>query len=69
MMPDMYGLTLLEELKKDRFLSKIPVIMQTGTSDEKELDKCYKLGAISHIAKPYEKKMLLETISKILSEN
>lgn len=66
MMPDIYGLKLLEEFKKDTLLANIPVIMQSGTSDEKELDKCYKMGAISHISKPYEKKIVLEIINKIL---
>jgi CheY-like chemotaxis protein len=66
MMPDIYGLNVLESLKRDPNLSDIPVILQSGTSDYKEIDKAYKMGVVACIPKPYEKKIILELISKAL---
>jgi two-component system sensor histidine kinase ChiS len=66
MIPNMYGLNVLSELKSDPMLAKIPVILQSGTSDEREIDKAYKMGIISYVAKPYEKKIILELLLEIL---
>jgi CheY-like chemotaxis protein len=53
MMPDMYGLTVLEHLKGNSKLKDIPVVLQTGSEDQNEINKAYKLGIIGHMHKPY----------------
>jgi len=55
MMPDMYGLDLLKKLKKNPATKHIPVIIQSGLSDAKELKKSLKAGAVGFIKKPYNK--------------
>jgi signal transduction histidine kinase/Na+/proline symporter/CheY-like chemotaxis protein len=49
MMPDMYGLSVLEHLKGSRKLQDIPVVLQTGSEDQNEINKAYKLGIIGHM--------------------
>jgi two-component system sensor histidine kinase ChiS len=66
MMPDMYGLNLLNEIKNDPKLSNIPVILQTGSSDEEEIIKAFDKGIFCFIRKPYKKQVLLNKIEKAL---
>jgi CheY-like chemotaxis protein len=58
MLPDLYGLEVLEYIKKSKDFSKIPVIIQTGINDKGEIDKAYKLGASAVLFKPYNKEQL-----------
>ena len=52
LMPDMDGFEVLKFLKEDPVLKHIPVIV--CTSEKSEEVKCFKLGAIDFIAKPYD---------------
>lgn len=65
MMPDKYGINCLQEIKKDPDLRNIPVIIQTGVSDEEEILKAFELGATSFIKKPYNKSLVLLEIEKV----
>jgi CheY-like chemotaxis protein len=53
-MPKVDGFEVLEKLKKDEKLKKIPVIMLTTTDSQKEIDRSYQLGANSYITKPVD---------------
>lgn len=66
MMPEINGLALLEIIKQDDYLRKIPVILQTGIVSEVEIEKAYALGIISVLRKPYTQPMLLREIDKAL---
>jgi two-component system sensor histidine kinase ChiS len=68
MMPDMYGLKVLEEIKKDPILEKIPVILQTAIFDNTEIEKAQNLGIKLHLRKPYQKDELLASVGKSLGE-
>lgn len=67
MMPDMYGLNVLAEIKKHIYLDKIPVMLQTGSSDEGEILKAFNMGLSCFIRKPYKKKKVLEEIEKAIN--
>jgi len=67
MMPDMYGLDVLKAIKAEKKYSRIPVILQTGTSEQKELDKAKELGSDGYIKKPYIKDSVLLEIAKKLA--
>ncbi|MEK6734650.1 MAG: ATP-binding protein [Pseudomonadota bacterium] len=69
MMPDLDGLAILKEIKKDSKLKNIPVIIQSGASDQNLIDNALKLGISSFIKKPYDRETLLESIRKSLIEN
>jgi two-component system, sensor histidine kinase ChiS len=66
MMPDMYGLNLLKKIKSDKNLADIPIILQTGSSDENEIVKALDMGIVCFIRKPYKKKDILDEIESTL---
>jgi len=53
-MPGTDGQEVLEEIKKDSELKKIPVIVLTTSSDGRDIDGCYEFGANSYIQKPVD---------------
>ena len=66
MMPEITGLALLEIIKQDAYLKKIPVILQTGVVSEVEIEKACALGIVSVLRKPYTQPMLLREIARAL---
>jgi CheY-like chemotaxis protein len=56
-MPKVDGVQVLEKIKADPELRKLPVIMITTTDDPREVENCHDLGCSSYITKPidYEK--------------
>lgn len=53
-LPDMSGTSILEHLKSDPHLRRFPVIVLTTTDDEREIQRCYDLGANVYITKPVD---------------
>lgn len=53
-LPDMSGTAILEHLKSDPELRRFPVIVLTTTDDEREVQRCYDLGANVYITKPVD---------------
>jgi DNA-binding response OmpR family regulator len=51
-MPRLDGFSLLEEIRSDRALRHLPVIMLTGHDDIGSIDRAYQLGANSFATKP-----------------
>lgn len=69
MMPDMYGINVLEKLKSSPRLSSIPVIIQSGTSDEQEIIKAMEKGAIAFLRKPYQKSRIFNMLESIFQKD
>jgi CheY-like chemotaxis protein len=53
-MPRLNGTEVLERLKGDEVLARIPVFVLTTTDNPVELDRCYALGAAACIVKPLD---------------
>lgn len=51
-MPDFDGFEFLHVIKKDPRFSYIPIIIISGSNDQKDIQECYKLGANCFITKP-----------------
>lgn len=51
MMPQVTGLEVLEELKKDPKYEDTIIVMLTNLADEKTAEKIYELGATDYIVK------------------
>jgi two-component system response regulator len=51
-MPKKDGREALKEIKQNPFFRKIPVVVFTTTRHEKDISRCYELGANSYIVKP-----------------
>ncbi|HWR81669.1 MAG TPA: response regulator [Candidatus Deferrimicrobium sp.] len=52
-MPGIDGIQVLETIKVDSRLKKIPVVVLTTSSTQEDIDRCYSLGANSYIRKPF----------------
>jgi DNA-binding response OmpR family regulator len=51
-LPDMTGVDILTKVKANRHLRRSPVIVLTTTDDQREIQRCYDLGANVYITKP-----------------
>jgi CheY-like chemotaxis protein len=51
-LPDMTGIDILERVKANPHTRRTPVIVLTTTDDEREIQRCYDLGANVYITKP-----------------
>lgn len=63
--PIFSGHEVLRQIKTDSMLRKIPVIMLTTSSNQRDLDKAYENHCNSYIIKPLEIKEFLNAILKI----
>ena len=61
-MPKKNGIEVLQEIKSDANLKKIPVVMLTSQDDEKIIKQCYELGCNSYIAKPMDMQKLIAAL-------
>jgi two-component system, response regulator len=64
-MPMKNGFEVLEELKADEKLKKIPVVMLTTTSTSEDIDKAMALGANDYIVKPVKLSDFMDKVSKL----
>lgn len=51
-MPGMRGHEVLQQIRQDPRLQRIPVVMMTNSKEESDIARCYELGANSYIVKP-----------------
>ncbi len=66
MMPVMNGLEFCRELKKDEFISHIPVVLLTALSENEDKVKGYEMGADAYLVKPFEPSLLKTVIENII---
>ena len=65
-MPGTDGRSVLEILKQDPQLFKIPVIIFTTSSNNEDIEECYRLGANSYVTKPINYSALEEKVRLIV---
>ena len=53
-LPDMSGTDILEKVKSTPHTRRLPVVILTTTDDEREIQRCYDLGANVYITKPVD---------------
>jgi CheY-like chemotaxis protein len=51
-LPDMTGVDILTKIKSNQHLKRTPVVILTTTDDQREIQRCYDLGANVYITKP-----------------
>jgi CheY-like chemotaxis protein len=61
-MPGIDGRQVLGQIKSEANLKSIPVVVLTTSSDAKDVDQCYSLGASTYIQKPVSFEGLTEAI-------
>src|ERR1700761_3797990 len=53
-LPDMSGVDILAKVKGNPHLKRSPVVVLTTTDDQREIQRCYDLGANVYITKPVD---------------
>jgi CheY-like chemotaxis protein len=64
-MPRKGGLEVLAELKQDPDLKRIPVVVMTTSSDEKDILQAYDLHANCYVTKPVDMDKFIEAVKSI----
>ena len=68
MMPGMGGMEVLDHVKADTRSARIPVIMVTAKSQDRDLLAGYQYGADYYITKPFTSRQLLYAIELVLGD-
>ncbi|MCD6115750.1 response regulator [bacterium] len=66
-MPRMNGIEFLKQIKKYKKLIRIPVIVITTSSDERDKQLSYNFGASGYFIKPIDYKKFVDIIEKIIN--
>ena len=66
MLPDGSGLDLFRELKQDKSLSSMPVIILTAKDDEVDKVVGFELGADDYVTKPFSVRELILRVKAVL---
>ncbi|WP_034293364.1 chemotaxis response regulator CheY [Herbaspirillum sp. RV1423] len=67
-MPNMDGLTMLQEIRKDPALSKLPVLMVTAEAKKENIVAAAQAGANGYVVKPFTAATLDEKLGKIFEK-
>jgi CheY-like chemotaxis protein len=66
-MPRLNGIEVLDFIKKDEKLKKIPVVMLTTSSSDADIAACYERSANCFITKPMDFEKFLDIVQSIES--
>ena len=64
-MPKMNGFEVLEQLKSDKILKKLPIVVLTTSNRSEDIDKSYDNGCNGYIIKPVSFETFKEAVHKI----
>ena len=64
-MPKMNGIEFLESIKADAGLKKIPVVVLTTSSEERDVVESFRLSVAGYIIKPVDYKNFVEAVRTI----
>lgn len=64
-MPRMDGIEVLQSIKNNPELKRIPVVMLTSSREEPDLLKCYDLGVNAYVVKPVNFKDFFEAVKRL----
>lgn len=68
MMPNMDGLEVLKKIKAHPALNKIPVIMQTGSTEKHEMLEGLQAGCYYYLTKPFEEDVLTSIVKTAVAD-
>ncbi|HUH87379.1 MAG TPA: chemotaxis response regulator CheY [Pusillimonas sp.] len=67
-MPNMDGLTMLQTIRADPALSKLPVLMVTAEAKKENIIAAAQAGANGYVVKPFTAAVLEEKLNKIFEK-
>lgn len=64
-MPKVDGIQVLRQIKSEKQLQAIPVVVLTSSSESKDLEICYQLGVNAYVVKPVKFTDFVESVKGI----
>lgn len=64
-LPGTDGREVLAEIKQDEELKLIPIVVLTTSSDERDIERCYRMGANSYIKKPVDLGGFIQAVQRL----
>ncbi|MDG9667999.1 response regulator [Hahella sp. CR1] len=64
-LPGIDGFEVLKQVKSDPELRRIPVIVLTTSSDERDIARCYLSGANTYVCKPVDLSGLIRAVGEL----
>jgi CheY-like chemotaxis protein len=64
-MPLVDGKEVIRQVRQDKELQQIPIIVVSTTDDQGEIEDCYSLGCLKYIVKPIQYNEFTETITQL----
>ncbi|MBQ6806967.1 MAG: response regulator [Lachnospiraceae bacterium] len=65
-MPGMDGFAVMEKLQQHEEWSRIPVIFLTADRSEQTEEKCFRVGAVDYIGKPFVPAIMIQRVKRTL---
>ncbi len=66
LMPQINGFDLFKQLRKNRNTKNTPVIVVSAATDEENVDRIMKMGAVDFIKKPIDLEYLVDKVESVL---
>jgi two-component system chemotaxis response regulator CheY len=67
-MPEMDGMQLISEMKKDDIFGSIPILVVTTEGSQEKVEKFISIGATGYIKKPFTPEKIKHILTQILGE-
>ena len=64
-LPKKDGFAVLQELKQDAALNRLPVVVLTTSSAPADIQRCYALGANAYVVKPHSLAQMITVLTAI----
>ncbi len=68
-MPEMNGLEMLVEMKKDEVLRSVPVVMITTEGSRERIELFMKMGVTDYVKKPFTPEEVRSKLDRIMGED
>jgi len=69
LMPKVSGFDFLKKLRSSKHTKDTPVIVVTASTDDENVDRIMRLGAVDYIKKPIDLKYIVDKVESVLEHN
>ena len=66
-MPVKNGIECLREIRNDKKLDWLPIVIYTTSDNPKDIDTCFKLRANLYVVKPTSFENIIKTLKKVIN--